>query len=90
MGQTGPAHFGLQLEWAVPTRFLAIVRGERLILERERVTSLYISRFSDRRFLSGQKAKLIYAIRATRGHQFCGVSTTPRGRGLLILGLFFG
>ena len=28
--------------------------------------------------------------RAMRGYQFCGVSTTPRGRGLLLLGLFFG
>ena len=32
-------------------------------------------RKSDRRFLSGLKAKLIYAIRATRGHQKVGVST---------------
>ena len=30
---------------------------------------------SDRKFLSGLKAKLIYAMRATRGHQKVGVST---------------
>ena len=29
----------------------------------------------DRRFSSGLKAKLIYAMRATRGHQKVGVST---------------
>ena len=28
--------------------------------------------------------------RATRGHRFGGVPTTPRGRDLLLLGLFFG
>ena len=32
-------------------------------------------RKSDRRFLSGLKAKLIYATRAMRGHQKVGVST---------------
>ena len=32
-------------------------------------------RKSDRRFLLGLKAKLIYAMRATRGHQKVGVST---------------
>ena len=32
-------------------------------------------RKSDRRFLSGLKVKLIYAMRATRGHQKVGVST---------------
>ena len=32
-------------------------------------------RKSDRRFSSGLKAKLIYAMRATRGHQKVGVST---------------
>ena len=35
---------------------------------------LYL-RKSDRRFSSGLKAKLIYAMRATRGHQKVGVST---------------
>ena len=30
---------------------------------------------SDRRFSSGLKAKLIFAMRATRGHQKVGVST---------------
>ena len=32
-------------------------------------------RKSDRRFLSGLKAKLIYAMRATRGHPKVGIST---------------
>ena len=32
-------------------------------------------RKSDRRFSSGLKAKLIYAMRATRGHQKVGVLT---------------
>ena len=54
------------------------------------MTSLYISRRSDRRFSSEQEAKLFYAARATRGHIFCGVPTTPRGRDLFLLGLFFG
>ena len=63
---------------------------EKFVLEREIPTSLYISRLSDRRFSSGQEAKLVYAIKATRGHRFCGVSTTPRGRGLLLLDLFIG
>ena len=35
-----------------------------------------------------QEAKLFYAARATRGHRFSEVSTTPGGRGLLLLGLF--
>ena len=41
--------------------------------------SLFVSfsdlRKSDRRFSSGLKAKLIYAMRATCGHQKVGVST---------------
>ena len=64
--------------------------GEKLVLERESTTSLLISRISDRRFSSGQEAKFIYATRAMREHQFCGVLTTPRGRSLLLLDLFFG
>ena len=60
------------------------------VLERERATSLYISRRSDRRFSTKQEAKSIYAARATRGHRFDGVSITPRGRNLFLLGLFFG
>ena len=68
-------------------------RGEQILknggfLERESATSLQISRLSDRRFASGQEAKLFYAARATRGHRFWGVSTTPRGKGLLLLGYF--
>ena len=54
------------------------------------MTSLYISRRSDRRFSTEQEAKLIYAARATRGHRFGGVPKAPRGRGLLLLVLFFG
>ena len=66
------------------------VGWEIRFLERERVTSLYISLRSDRRFSTEQEAKLFYAARATRGHRFYGVPTTPRGRGLLLLVLFFG
>ena len=54
------------------------------------MTYLLISDRSDHRFSTEQEAKLIYAARATRGHQFGGVPTTPRGRGLLLLVLFFG
>ena len=60
------------------------------ILERERVPSLYNSHHSDRRFDSGQEVELFYAARATRGHRFDGVMTTPRGRSLFLLVLFFG
>ena len=68
-------------------------RGEQILknegyLERESATSLKISRLSDRQFASGQEAKLFYAARATCGHRFGGVSTTTRGRGLLLLGYF--
>ena len=65
-------------------------RLEIRILERERVSSLYISRRLDRRFASGREVKLFYATRATRGHRFGGVPTTPRGRDLFQLVLFFG
>ena len=51
-------------------------------VERERkyfifsiLTSFSDLRKSDRRFSSGLKAKLIYATRATRGHQNLGVSS---------------
>ena len=33
---------------------------------------------SDRRFSSGLKAKLIHAVRATRGHQNLGVSSNSK------------
>ena len=54
-------------------------RGER----RERDFNFFFSLFAsfsdlrklDLRFSSGLKAKLIYAMRATRGHQKVGVST---------------
>ena len=38
----------------------------------------------------GQEAKLVYAATATRGYQFYGVLTILRGRGFLLLVLFFG
>ena len=60
------------------------------ILEKESVTSLKISRHSDRRLSTKQEAKSIYSARAMCGHRFGGVPTTPRGRGLLLLVLFFG
>ena len=57
--------------------------GERENEERGRDTLIFISLFvsfsdlrkSDHRFSSGLKAKLIYAMRATRGHQKVGVLT---------------
>ena len=45
---------------------------------------------SDRRFSTKQEVKLLYATRATRGHLFGGVLTTPRGRDLFLLALIFG
>ena len=39
---------------------------------------------------SEQEAKSIYAARATREHRFGGVPTTPRGRDLFLLMIFFG
>ena len=58
-------------------------------LKRERAPSLYDVGQSDRRFSTEQAAKLLYAVRATRGHLFGGAPTTPRGRNLFLLGLFF-
>ena len=43
-----------------------------------------------RSFSTEKEVKLFYAARATRGHRFGGVPTTPRGRDLFLLGLFFG
>ena len=40
--------------------------------------------------LDGEKVKLLYAARATRGDRFGGVPTTPRGRDLFLLVLIFG
>ena len=34
--------------------------------------------------LDEQEVKLLYAVRATYGHQFGGVPTTPRGRDLFL------
>ena len=47
--------------------------------------SLYNSGRSDRRFLTEQEVKLLYAARATRGHRFGGVLITQRGRDLFLL-----
>ena len=60
--------------------------GRKQILERESPTYLKISRRSGRQFSSEQEEKLAYATRAMRGHRFCGVSTTPGGRGFLLIG----
>ena len=61
-----------------------------MILEREGAHSLYIFSHSDHWFSTEQEAKSIYAARATRGHRFGGISTTPRGRDLFLLVLCFG
>ena len=52
--------------------------------------SLYICGRSDSRFSTEQEVKLFYAARATCGHRFGGVPTTPRGRDLFLLVIFFG
>ena len=41
-------------------------------------------------FLTRQEAKLIPTARATHGYWYCGILTTPGGRGFLLLDLFFG
>ena len=56
--------------------------------KRESYFSLDFGR-SDPRFSTEQEEKSVYAARA-RGHRFGGVPTTPRGRDLFLLGLFFG
>ena len=57
---------------------------------RERKCDLSLDfRHSDRRFSTEQEAKLLYAARATCGHRFGGVPTTPRGRDLFLLVLIF-
>ena len=66
------------------------VDGQFSFLERERAPSLQISGHSNRRFSTEQEAKSIYAVRATRGHRFGGVITTPRGREIFLLVLIFG
>ena len=40
--------------------------------------------------LDGARSKVALCGEATRGHRFGGVLTTPRGRDLFLLGLFFG
>ena len=64
--------------------------GRNKSLERESLTFRQSSWRSDRRFPSEQEEKLVYIARATCGHRFCGVLTTPGGRGFLLLDLFFG
>ena len=53
-------------------------------LKEQKIDSEVRTRFLER------EAKSIYAVRATRGNRFGGVSTTPRGRDLFLLVLFFG
>ena len=60
---------------------------ERNLLERETLTSLYFFWQLVRRISARQETKLIPTARATRGYLYCGVLTTPGGRGLLLLGL---
>ena len=75
---------------------IKIKRGEGISRQREgvriggeRIFFFFASfsdlRKSDHRFSSGLKAKLIYAMRATRGHQKVGVSTNSMCKGFLIL-----
>ena len=61
-----------------------------VILEREGSPSLYICVRSNHRFSMEKEAKSIYAARVTHGHRFGGVPTTPRGRDLFLLVIFFG
>ena len=59
--------------------------------ERERESSFSLDfRPFEPSVLDGARAKSIYAARATRRHRFGGVPTTPRGRDLFLLVLFFG
>ena len=53
------------------------------------MASLWDSGRSDCRFSTEQERKLFYAARATRGHRFGGIPTTPRGRDLFLLVLIF-
>ena len=76
-------------------RFLLQFEAQKRVVSwvfsfRERVCDLTLDfQRSDHRFASSQEVKLFYTTRATRGHRFGGVPTTPRGRGLLLLVLFF-
>ena len=56
-------------------------------LKREALPYLRNSRWLDRRFPVRQEAKFLPTARATRGYLFCGVLTTPGGRGFLLLDL---
>ena len=51
------------------------------ILERESIPSLYISRRSVCQIPARQEVKLIPTARAMCGYRYCGVSTTPGGKG---------
>ena len=60
------------------------------VLERERESSFSLDfRSFGPSVSTEQKAKSIYAARATRGYQFGGVPTTLRGRDIFLLMLFF-
>ena len=50
--------------------------------------SLSDLRKSDRKFFSKQKAKLVYATRATRRYQKLSISATPKGREFSYLSYF--
>ena len=63
-------------------------------LERERTFSLDFQPIGPSVF-DGARSKVAlhgegYAVRATRRHRFGGVPTTPRGRDLFLLVIFFG
>ena len=63
---------------------------ERKNLEWEALTFFMISRRLNQWLRARQDEKLIPTARAMRGSQFCGVSKTSRGKGFLLLVLFFG
>ena len=70
------------------------------ILEKENVQEKWVSDLRESLSLNflafrpsvlfGPRSKVVLRGKATRGHQFFGVSTTPRGRDLFLLDLFFG
>ena len=70
--------------------------GERQRGRGERIFILFFLLFasflylhkSDRRFLLEQKAKLIHATKATRGHQNLGFSSNFKRYGIFLLVLF--
>ena len=62
-----------------------------VVISRERKCSFSLDfRQLNRQFSTEQEVKLFYLARATRGHRFGGVPTTPRGMDLFLLVLIFG